>query len=133
MTTPHTEDLMRRVHSYVSRVMNDPSHLQKNRAELNTVVNLWNQLHRLLPNIVKITAEEFRQILTAQAKAPAHERAAFTIDALKEPKYPGQYASETQLAQYQRDLGKYNRMFEMYSKIMANAHEMKKSIIGNIR
>jgi hypothetical protein len=31
----------------------------------------------------------------------------------------------------QGDLGKYNRMFEMYSKIMANSHEMKKSLIAN--
>ena len=30
-----------------------------------------------------------------------------------------------------QNLGKYNRMFEMYSKIMANAHEMKKALIGN--
>ena len=32
-----------------------------------------------------------------------------------------------------RDLGRYNRMFELMSKIMQSAHEMKKALIGNIR
>ena len=40
-------------------------------------------------------------------------------------------ATSVELVEYQRDLGKYNRMFEMMSKIMANSHEMKKALIGN--
>jgi hypothetical protein len=50
-----------------------------------------------------------------------------------EPTPPPPDADEATLATYQADLARYNRMFEMYSKIMSNAHEMKKSIIDNIR
>jgi hypothetical protein len=50
---------------------------------------------------------------------------------LAEPTAPPPNATPAQLAEYQRALGKYNRMFEMYSKIMANSHEMKKALIGN--
>jgi hypothetical protein len=60
------------------------------------------------------------------------DRAAQALGALTEPPFPGKDATEAQLAQFQKDLGKYNRMYEMMSKIMANSHEMKKSIIGNI-
>ncbi len=60
------------------------------------------------------------------------DRALAGLSALSEPKDPGPNATEADLARYQRDLGKYNRMFEMYSKIMANAHEMKKALINNI-
>ena len=59
------------------------------------------------------------------------DRALAGLSSLSEPKDPGPNATEADLARYQRDLGKYNRMFEMYSKIMANAHEMKKSLIAN--
>ncbi len=59
------------------------------------------------------------------------DRALQGLQGLKEPQDPGPNATEQQLATFQRDLGKYNRMFEMYSKIMANAHEMKKSLIAN--
>ena len=65
------------------------------------------------------------------AKMNATEAAA-ALGALKEPEFPGKDATEAQLAQFQKDLGKYNRMFEMMSKIMANAHEMKKALIGNL-
>lgn len=55
---------------------------------------------------------------------------------LEEPEFPkgknGKDPSEADLAKYQKDLGKYNRMYEMFSKIMANAHEMKKGIIANM-
>lgn len=54
------------------------------------------------------------------------------LGGLTEPKVPGKDATEQELAQFQKDMGKYNRMYEMMSKIMANSHEMKKSIIGNI-
>ncbi len=60
------------------------------------------------------------------------DKAAAALGALTEPPFPGKDATEAQLAQFQKDLGKYNRMYEMISKIMANSHEMKKSIIGNI-
>ena len=60
------------------------------------------------------------------------DRALAGLSSLSEPKDPGPNATEADLARYQRDLGKYNRMFEMYSKIMANAHEMKKALINNI-
>jgi hypothetical protein len=59
------------------------------------------------------------------------DRAAAALGDLKEPKFPGKDANEAELAQFQKDLGKYNRMYEMMSKIMANAHEMKRAIIGN--
>ena len=36
------------------------------------------------------------------------------------------------LGEFQKKLGKYNRMFEMMSKVMANAHEMKKALIANL-
>ena len=45
--------------------------------------------------------------------------------------YHGGDPSEADLAKFQRDLGRYNRMFEMFSKIMANSHEMKKALIAN--
>ncbi len=50
-----------------------------------------------------------------------------------EPTPPPEGADEATLMTYQADLARYNRMFEMYSKIMSNAHEMKKSIIDNMR
>ena len=126
-----SEELMRRIHSFVSRVMKDPTLIQKNRGEFQTVVDAWKILYNVLPGIVKITAEEFEKILIAQSKAKHHERMKFASEGLKEPTFPGPKATEVQLAQYQKELGKYNRMFEMYSKIMANAHEMKKSLISN--
>ena len=49
------------------------------------------------------------------------------------PAPPPDDADEVTLATYQRDMAKYNRMMEMYSNIMANAHEMKKGIIDNLR
>ncbi len=60
------------------------------------------------------------------------DRAAAALGALTEPKFPGKDATEAELAQFQKDLGKYNRMYEMMSKVMANAHEMKKALIGNL-
>ncbi len=60
------------------------------------------------------------------------DRAASALGDLTEPPFPGKNATEAELAQFQKDLGKYNRMYEMMSKIMANSHEMKKSIIGNL-
>jgi hypothetical protein len=59
------------------------------------------------------------------------DKAAAALGALTEPPFPGKDATEAQLAQFQKDLGKYNRMYEMMSKIMANSHEMKKAIIGS--
>jgi hypothetical protein len=47
------------------------------------------------------------------------------------PTPPPADADEAEMAEYQVNLAKYNRMFEMYSKIMANAHEMKKALIQN--
>ena len=69
------------------------------------------------------------------------DRALAELGNLQEPQFPRgklgpdgkeESPTEAQLAQFQRDLGKYNRMFEMYSKIMANAHEMKKALIANL-
>ena len=48
------------------------------------------------------------------------------------PTPPPEGADEVTIATYQREHGKYNRMIEMYSKIMANAHEMKKALIENL-
>ncbi|MBS1150723.1 MAG: hypothetical protein H6Q89_2421, partial [Myxococcaceae bacterium] len=67
-----------------------------------------------------------------QAAGSIEDRAAARLGELKEPTFPGKDATEAELAQFQKDLGKYNRMFEMMSKIMANAHEMKKALIGNL-
>ena len=64
--------------------------------------------------------------------ATIEDRAAQALGALTEPPFPGKDATEAQLAQFQKDLGKYNRMYEMMSKIMANSHEMKKAIIANL-
>lgn len=50
-----------------------------------------------------------------------------------EPTPPPEGADQLALDQYQRDMAKYNRMFEMYSKIMSETYEMKKSIINNLR
>jgi hypothetical protein len=60
------------------------------------------------------------------------DKAAAALGDLKEPKFPGKDATEAELAQFQKDLGKYNRMYEMMSKVMANSHEMKKSLVGNL-
>jgi hypothetical protein len=48
-----------------------------------------------------------------------------------EPTPPPADADEAEMAEYQVKLAKYNRMFEMYSKITANAHEMKQALIRN--
>jgi hypothetical protein len=125
------EELMRRVHSFVLRVMNDPALIQKKQGEFQSAVEAWKMLQNMLPGVIKISAEEFQKALTEQAQASNHERAAIASEVLKKPKVPGPNATEVEMAQYQRELGKYNRMFEMYSKIMANAHEMKKSLISN--
>lgn len=50
-----------------------------------------------------------------------------------EPTAPPADADEATLAAYQVAIAKYNRMFEMYSKILSDTHEMKKSIIDNLR
>jgi hypothetical protein len=128
--TKMIEDLMDRIHSFVTRVMNDPSLLQKNRQEFTATVEAWRKVQSSMPGVVKMTAQQFEAMLTEQAKADRQTRMKFAAD-LAGPTSPGPNATEAQLARYQRDLGKYNRMFEMYSKIMANSHEMKKSIIGN--
>ena len=49
------------------------------------------------------------------------------------PTPPPDGADEASLATYQAEMAKYNRMMEMYSNVMSNAHEMKKSIIDNFR
>jgi hypothetical protein len=49
-----------------------------------------------------------------------------------EPVAPPADADEATVMRYQLDLQKYNPMLEMYSKIMANSHEMKKAMIDNI-
>ena len=67
-----------------------------------------------------------------QAAGTIEDKAAAALGALQEPPFPGKDATEAQLAQFQKDLGKYNRMYEMMSKVMANAHEMKKALIGNL-
>ena len=67
-----------------------------------------------------------------QSVGTIEDKALAGIGALTEPTFPGDKATEADLAKFQKDLGKYNRMFEMYSKIMANAHEMKKALISNL-
>lgn len=129
--TAAAEELMRRIHDYVSRVMHDPTLIQKNRGEFQAVVNAWKILNKMLPGVL-ITPEEFQKILINQAKAAFHERMDIVATSLSEPRFPGPNATEAELAKFQKDLGKYNRMFEMYSKIMANSHEMKKALIGNL-
>jgi hypothetical protein len=49
------------------------------------------------------------------------------------PTFPGPYATEQQMLQYQMEMQKYSRMMDMMSKIMQSSHEMKKGIIGNLR
>ena len=49
------------------------------------------------------------------------------------PAPPPDGADEATMARYQADMAKYQQMMELLSNITANAHEMKKSIIDNIR
>ncbi len=67
-----------------------------------------------------------------QATGTIEDKAAAALGALEEPPFPGKNASEAEIAEFQKNLGKYNRMYEMMSKVMANAHEMKKSLISNL-
>ena len=149
--------LLQRVHAYVLRVMKDPNLLQTTRGEFQAVIDAWKVLGRLLPGIAGIGAEEFQKILLSQGTKSLHERMAFAARWLQSqpspsttppqaaktfspapsqgnvaPLQPPLGATAAQLMQYQRNLGKYNRMFEMYSKILSNSHEMKKALIGNL-
>ena len=49
------------------------------------------------------------------------------------PTPPPDDADEVTMATYQAELAKYNAMMEMFSNVMSNAHEMKKSIVDNLR
>ena len=156
MSSEVVDLLLNRVHAYVLKVMKDPKLLHANRAEFQSVMQAWTNLGRLLPGFAKIGANEFAAMLVKQAAKSVHERMAFVAKwlpsyqshwppapqaaksttspspaGLVEPTPPAANATQAQLAEYQRALGKYNRMFEMYSKIMANSHEMKKALIGN--
>lgn len=151
------EELMRRVHGYVSRVTNDPTLIQKNRSELQFMVDAWKKLNRMLPRVAAISAEEFEKYLLSQITNNLSERVAFAAQWLQckppqslptaraattsspaaspvfvTPLAPRPGATPAELLAYQQNVAKCNRMFEMYSKIMANAHEMKKSLIANL-
>lgn len=157
MSDDAVDVLLQRIHAYVLRVMKDPKLLQSNGAEFQSVIAAWKLLGRLVPGFTQIGADEFQAILLKQAARSFHERMAFVAKwllsnksasqpvpqsakktnpasspGLAEPPPPPPNATQAQLAEYQRALGKYNRMFEMYSKIMANSHEMKKALIGNL-
>lgn len=156
---PHNADeLLTRIHDYVARLIRDPTLIQRNRSEFQAVVAAWNALRQMLPGVAKIGAGEFEKYLLGLVAMEAGDKMAFAVKwlqarpAMSHPS-PGvaknlgsapmahldvqrnvnrEVKTATELAQYQRDMAKYNRMFEMYSKIMANSHEMKKALIGNL-
>jgi len=137
MPNPSTEELLRKVHSFVAKAINDPKIVASKGSEFQAVVNAWNLLGSILPGFGRIGAEEFQKYLSGLAKMGAQDKMTFGAKWQQAkpmpgpPPIPSAMASQADLAQYQRDLGKYNRMFEMYSKIMSNSHEMKKALIGN--
>jgi len=137
MSNPATEELLRKVHSYVAKAVNDPGIVAKNRSEFQAVVNAWKLLGSILPGVNSVSAEDFEKYLSGMVRLAAQEKMRFNAQWQQAkpqpspPSMPSAYASQADLARYQRDLGKYNRMFEMYSKIMSNSHEMKKAFISN--
>lgn len=137
MSNPSTEELLRKVHSFVAKAINDPKIIANNRTEFQAVVNAWKVLSSILPGVAKIGAEQFGNYLSGLARMAAQDKMSFNAKWQQAkpipgpPSLPSAYASTAELTQYQRELGKYNRMFEMYSKIMANSHEMKKALISN--
>lgn len=137
MSNPSAEELLRKVHSFVAKAVNDPKTVTNKGSEFQAVVNAWKLLGSILPGIGRIGADEFQKYLSGLAKMSAQDKMSFGAKWQQAkpmpspPPFPSAFASEADLAQYQRDLGKYNRMFEMYSKIMANSHEMKKALISN--
>ncbi len=157
MSVSAIEELLKRIHTYVLKVTNDPNVLKTHRHEYQAAVDGWKTLIKSLPGGVGIGAEEFEKYLLSIARMDAHDKKAFaakwlhgkpphsipthgqkavspqTPSVLVQPRLPGPGASPAELATYQKDLAKYNRMFEMLSKIMANSHEMKKALISNIR
>ncbi|MEQ1764574.1 MAG: hypothetical protein ABL984_15700 [Pyrinomonadaceae bacterium] len=135
MSNPSTEELLRKVHGFVAKAINDPQVITNNRSEFQAVVDAWKLLASILPGVGKIGAEEFGKYLAGLVKMAAQDKVTFNAKWQQAkpspPSPPLANATQADVARYQRDLGKYNRMFEMYSKIMANSHEMKKALISN--
>lgn len=61
------------------------------------------------------------------------DKAIAQIGTLTEPPLPGKDATEQELAKFQRDLGKYNRMLELMSKVISIGNDTKKGIQSNFR
>ena len=154
----NAEELLKRIHDYVAGLVRDPTLIQRNRSELQAVVAAWNTLSQMLPGVAKIGAEEFEKYLFALVAMEVRDKMAFAAKwlqarpAISHPSpsvakkidpattahlharrsVSGEAKTAIELADYQRDLAKINRMFEAYSKIMASSHEMKKALIGNL-
>lgn len=137
-----SDELINRIFSYMARAAKDPGIVNRQPGEFDAIVSAWRLLSISVPGLLPFGAEEFqRYVITNGTKAAAE---AFLASANKRvrpvgplsnsrPSSPPANASATQMAQFNKSLAKYNRMFEMMSKIMQNQHEMKKSIIGNLR
>lgn len=61
------------------------------------------------------------------------DKAIAMLGTLTEPALPGKDATEQELAKFQRDLGKYNRLVELMSKVISSDNDVKKSVLQNIR
>ena len=158
MSDNPVEELLKRIHDSVSKLVRVPISAHKNPGEFQAVLAAWKTLNTLLPGVAKISVDEFEKYLLTLIAMDVRDKLAFGAKWLQatpalshpnpapakiasasaaqtrvlEPLKPPRNATASELAEYQRSLAKYNRMFEMYSKIMANSHEMKKALIGNL-
>ncbi len=149
------DELLKRIHDYVTRLIRDPTLIQRNRSEFQAVVAAWSALTHMLPGVAKIGAGEFEKYLSALVVMQVSDKTAFAVKWRQATpaathQRPGvakklvpttmlhtrsgnnDVKTAIELTEHQRNLANYNRMFEMCSKIMANSHEMKKALIGNL-
>ena len=152
------DELLTRIHDYVTKLVRAPISAHKNPGEFQAVLAAWKTLNTMLPTVAKMSVDEFEKYLLTLIAMDVRDKLAFGAKWLQatpalshpnpasakiagasaaqtrvvEPLKPPRNATASELAEYHRSLAKYNRMFEMYSKIMANSHEMKKALIGNL-
>ncbi len=150
------DEQLKRIHDYVTKLVRAPISTQRQPGEIQAVLAAWKTLNTMLPAVAKMSVHEFEKYLLTLIAMDARDKLSFGAKwlqaapaASRPPLAPAKSSGSsvvqppfveplkprtnaTELAEHQRSLAKYNRRFEMYSKIMANSHEMKKALIGNL-
>lgn len=123
-----------RFFNFMTKVLNDPGVITKDPGEYNAILAGVRLLNVAIPGMIFDAAQAAAlfKALAAKNAATAGKLRREVNRGIQPAGVPIPYPNAPSTSLSEADLEKSNRMFEMFSKIMANSHEMKKAIIGNL-